>query len=82
MLKSKIVKAIGTLALTGALILPAIPANAAGNHDGLKWVRDAYPGADYYQYNRDSNTVTVYYGNSSFDVTCVEMIGDRCFVRK
>ncbi|WP_141106082.1 transcriptional regulator [Bacillus sp. M13(2017)] len=81
MLKSKIVKAIGTLALAGALILPAIPANAAGNHDGLQWVRDAYPGADYYQYNGD-NTVTVYYGNSSFDVTCVEMIGDRCFVRK
>ena len=77
MLKSKIVKAIGTLALAGALILPAIPASASGE----QWVRDAYPGADYYQYNGD-NTVTIYYGNSSFTVTCVEMKGDRCFVRK
>ncbi|MBG9714294.1 transcriptional regulator [Bacillus sp. CCB-MMP212] len=79
MMKSKIKKAIGGIALATALVTSALPVSAATEY---VWVRDAYPGYDNYVFDSAKQRVQIWSGNNYFYVDCDFVEYGKCFVKK
>lgn len=85
MLKSKISKMVGSLALSGAILIPAVSANAWTEY---VYVKDLYPDAvDYIFVNNGANDKYVIVQERGYDdkiyetkVKCDKMVGSKCHV--
>ncbi|MFT9816279.1 hypothetical protein [Lysinibacillus sp. NPDC056185] len=85
MFKSKIAKMVGSLALSGAILIPSVSASAWTEY---VYVKDLYPDAvDFIFVNNGSNDKYVIVQERGYDgriyetkVKCDKMIGNKCQV--
>ncbi|GAB0169225.1 transcriptional regulator [Lysinibacillus sp. CTST325] len=87
MFKSKISKMVGSLALSGAILIPAVSANAWTEY---VYVKDLYPNAEHFVFvNSGANDKYVIVQERGWDdriyetkVKCDKMMDGKCYVAR